>query len=139
MPFWALWVTRPRETKFPKLSLIELGFPRPQTGARTPVSWKRGFRGPKTPISPHPCKGWKREFSVQKSPFSMCSPVEKRGFFDRKLLFSERGEMGVFGPRNPLFQKTGIRAPVWGRGNPNHRVPEGDGTEGGAILLHVCC
>ena len=27
--------------------------------------------------------------------------------------------MGVFGPRNPLFQEMGIRAPVWGRGKPN--------------------
>ena len=30
--------------------------------------------------------------------------------------------MGVFGPRNPLFQEMGIRGPVWGRGNPNPRV-----------------
>ena len=29
--------------------------------------------------------------------------------------------MGVFGPRNPLFQEMGIRGPVWGRGNPNSR------------------
>ena len=36
----------------------------------------------------------------------------------RKLPFPERGEMGVFGPRNPLFQEIGIRAPVWGQGNP---------------------
>ena len=27
--------------------------------------------------------------------------------------------MGVFGPRNPLFQEMGIRGPVWGRGNRN--------------------
>ena len=32
-------------------SELALGFPRPQTGARIPISWKRGFRGPKTPIS----------------------------------------------------------------------------------------
>ena len=47
----------------------------------------------------------------------MCSLVEKWGFFDRKLPLPERGEMGVFGPRNPLFQEMGIRAPVWGQGN----------------------
>ena len=27
--------------------------------------------------------------------------------------------MGVFGPRNPLFQEMGIRGSVWGRGNCN--------------------
>ena len=26
--------------------------------------------------------------------------------------------MGVFGPRNPLFQEMGIRGSVWGWGNP---------------------
>ena len=53
----------------------------------------------------------------------MCSLVEKkkRGFFDRKLLFPAFVEMGVFGPRNPLFQEMGIRAAVWDRGNPKPR------------------
>ena len=30
--------------------------------------------------------------------------------------------MGVFGPRNPLFQKMGIWGPVWGWGNPKPRA-----------------
>ena len=67
------------------------------------------FRGPKTPISLCPHTGWKREFLVQKSPFPLCFLAGKRGFFDRKLPFPGRGKMGIFGPRNPLFQKTGIR------------------------------
>ena len=97
-----------------------LGFHWPQTGARIPISWKRGFRAPKTPISPRPYKGRKREFSVQQSPFSMCSLVEKKGeFFDRKLPFSRtRGNGGFWTPK-PLFQEMGIRAPVWGRGKPH--------------------
>ena len=49
--------------------LLGLRFPRPQTGPRTPICWKRGFRGPKTPISIRPHTGWKREFLVKKSPF----------------------------------------------------------------------
>ena len=64
----------------------------------------------------------------------MCSLVEKRGFFDRKLPFPERGAMGVFGPRNPLFQEMAIRAPVWGRENPNGRVLWG-GLEKGILGL----
>ena len=28
--------------------------------------------------------------------------------------------MGVFGPRNPLFQKMGIQGPLWVRGNPKN-------------------
>ena len=56
------------------ISLFVLGFPRPQTGARIPISWKRGFWGPKTPISPRPYKGWKREFSA-KNPHFPCVPL----------------------------------------------------------------
>ena len=114
-----------------------LRFPRPQTGPRIPISCKRGFRGPKTPISPRPHTTWKREFSVKKSPFSLCSLVEKRGFFDRKPPFPE---MGVFGPQNPLFQEMGIRGPVWGRGNRNassYWCPWGSRVQGGggAVFL----
>ena len=65
---------------------------------------------------------WKREFSVKKSSFSYKGTHRKWGFLDRKLPFPAfvraRGN-GGFGPRNPLFQEMGIRAPVWGRGNPN--------------------
>ena len=31
--------------------------------------------------------------------------------------------MGILGPRDPLFQEMAIRAPVWGRGDPNARRP----------------
>ena len=75
-------------------------FHRPQTGPRTPTFLKRGFRGPKPPISLRSRMGCKREFPVKKSPFPLCSLAErkKRGIFDRKLPFPGRGEMGVFGP-----------------------------------------
>ena len=86
---------------------LGLGFPRPQTGARIPISWKKRFGLQKCPHPLALAKAGKREFAVQKSQFSMCSLLEIRGFFDRKLPFPERGEMGVLGPRNPLFQKMG--------------------------------
>ena len=66
--------------------LRDLGFPRPQTAARIPISWKRGFRGPKTPIFPSPRRTW--EFSVQKKrPLSYKVTQRKRGLFARKLAF----------------------------------------------------
>ena len=98
---------------------VNLRFPRRQTGARIPISWKRGFRGPKTAISPRPCKGWKREFSVQKSPFSMCSLVEKWGYLDRKLPFPAfsrtRGNGGFWTPK-PSFPGNGDSGPLSGVG-----------------------
>ena len=54
-----------------------LGSPRPQTGARILISRKRGFRGPKTPISNRPYKGWEKGVFGSKIPISMCSLVEK--------------------------------------------------------------
>ena len=84
------------------MCILGLGSPRSQTGPRIPISWKRGFRVRKPPFPRRPYKCWKREFSVQKSPFSMCS-------------------LGVFGPRNPLFQEMGIRGSVWGQADPNTR------------------
>ena len=36
---------------------LQLGLPRPETGVRIPISWKRGLRGPKTLISPRLGKG----------------------------------------------------------------------------------
>ena len=59
----------------------------------------------KNPIPPHPHTTWKREFSAKKSPFSLCSLVEKRGFFDRKLPFPGRGEMGFLGPETLFSRK----------------------------------
>ena len=96
---------------------MRLRFPRPQTGARIPISWKRGFRGPKPPFPVALKKGWKREFSVQESPFSMCSLAEKKGFFERKLPFPERGEMGGFRTPKPSFPGNGDSGPCLGRGN----------------------
>ena len=50
--------------------------------------------------------------------------------------------MGVSGPRNPLFQEMGIRAPVWGRGNPNTWEIGGmfgyDGFSGFQQAAYVC-
>ena len=85
---------------------------------------RQGPEPRKNPHFPSPSHDtWKREFSVKKSPFSLCSLVEEeRGFFGGKLPFPGRGEMGVFGPRNPLFQEMGMRGPVWGRGNAKSKT-----------------
>ena len=45
--------------------------------------------------------------------------------------FSRTEGNGVFGPRDPLFQQMGIRAPVWGRWNEG-----GDGGLGCPKLYH---
>ena len=79
-----------------------------------------GVQKPPFPLAPTRPGKW-GVFS-KKSPFSLCSLVEKRGFFDRKLPFPGRGEMGVFGPRNPLFQEMCIWGPVWGRGLDDRRI-----------------
>ena len=87
----------------------DLGFPRPQTRHRIPISWKRGSRGPKTPISPWAGKG---SFLSKNPPFFYKGTQGKWGFFDRKLHLSCEGEgkWGFFGPRDPLFKEMGIRA-----------------------------
>ena len=46
---------------------IGLGFPRPQTRARIPISCKRGFQGPKMPISLRPHTGQTRELKRVKT------------------------------------------------------------------------
>ena len=71
-----------------------LGCPRPQTGARIPISWKRGFRGPK--------KGpqWKWGFFVRRLPFPACVKAKGNGGF----LFSRKWGFG------PLFGVGGIPA-----------------------------
>ena len=58
-----------------------------------------------------------KEGKCPESPFSMCSPAEKGDFFERKLPFTERGERGVLGPRDPLFQEMGVQATVIMREN----------------------
>ena len=88
----------------------DTGFPRPQAGARIPISWKRGFWGPNTPISPRPEKG----------SFLSKNPLFSSSIFDRKLPFPAcvraKGK-GCFWTPKPSFP-----APVWGRGNPKHRL-----------------
>ena len=62
------------------------------------------------------------DFVLLLACFWCCSYFCFWGFFSfwfvGKLPFPERGEMGVFGPRDPLLQEMGIQAPVWGQGNP---------------------
>ena len=91
----------------------------PPTPDRTPnphsLEKKKRVSGSKNPHFPSP------SHDLEKGDFL----TEKRGLFDRKLPFPGRGEMRVFGPRNPLFQETGIRGPVCGPGNPN--TPTGPG------------
>ena len=82
------------------------------------VFWGPFFRGPKTPISPRSGKG---SFLSKNPLFSTREHIENGGFWTENSLFQPffraRGNGGFFGPRNPLFQEMGIRAPVWGRGN----------------------
>ena len=89
--------------------------PDPQTGARIPHFLER--LGVQNPHFPSPSQRLEKGVFGPKIPIFDVFPCRKRGFFDRKLPCPERGEMGVFA-RNPLFQEMGIRAPVWGRGNP---------------------
>ena len=100
-----------------KKGLLNWDSPNPRQGPESPFPGKEGFGVHKPPFPVALKKAGKGSF--RSNPFCMCSLAEKRGFFDRKLPFPEGGEMGVFGPRNPLVQKMGIRAPVWGLGNPN--------------------
>ena len=98
--------------------IFGLRFPRPQKGTRIPISWKCGFRGPKTPSSPRSVSGSFRQ--KKKNPLFFCKGTHGEwGFLDRKPPFPAffKGDRGVFGPQNPLFQEMGIRAPFWGRGN----------------------
>ena len=87
-----------------------------QTGARIPISWKEGFGGPKTPISPRPYKGWKREFSVQKIPIFYVFPCRKKGIFRQKTPFSRtRGNGGFWTPK-PSLPGNGDSGPCLGSG-----------------------
>ena len=88
--------------------------------ALNPHFLEKRVSGSKTPIAPRAGKG--SFLSVKKkNPFLFCKGTQrKRGLFlTESSLFQlvwERREMGVFGPRNPLFQKMAVRGPVWGRG-----------------------
>ena len=69
-------------------SLVSLSLrcPRPQTGPRIPISWKRGFQGPKTPPFP---------LALEKGSFLSKIPLF---FLDPGILFSRiRGLSGVGG------------------------------------------
>ena len=56
------------------------GLPRPQTRARIPISWKRGFRGPKTPLE-------KGVFSQKKTLFYAREHMENGDFWTENSLF----------------------------------------------------
>ena len=84
----------------------------PLQGSKSPKSGKEGFGAQKTPLSHRLRKG---RFESKKSPFLYRAPQGKWGFSDSKRPSLGRWEMGVFGPRNPLFPILGILTPVRGR------------------------
>ena len=55
--------------------------------------------------------GWIPEIPKAMCPVKKSRPPKEKGEFSTE-------DYGVLGPRDPLFQETGIRAPVWGGGNP---------------------
>ena len=79
---------------------------------QNPQNREKRVSGSKNSHFPRPQK---RAIWVEKSPFSLWSPVEKWGFFDSNRPFLGSWEMGVFWPRNPLFPILGILTPVQGR------------------------
>ena len=85
--------------------------------------------------NPHFPSAWKREFSVKKkSPFSLCSLVEKREFLTENSLFqAERGNGGFWAPE-PSFPGNGDSGPVWGRGNPKLCIAAGAYSNGHHVL-----
>ena len=62
--------------------------PTPRQSPESRFPGKEGF--------PHFPSAWKREFSVKKSPFSLCSLVEKKGIFRQKTPFSRPREIQGF-------------------------------------------
>ena len=86
-----------------------LGFPRPQTGPRIPISsWKEGFGVQKPPVLLVLTR-----LENQKIPIFPVVPWRKKGSFWQKTPFPGRGNGGFWTP-TPSF-----RGPVWGRRNPN--------------------
>ena len=95
-----------------------LGSPPTPDRAPNPHVLEKRVLGSKNTHFPSPSHGLEKGVFCEKIPIFPVSLAERRGFFDRKLPFPGRGEMGVFWTPNPLFQEMGIRGPVWGRGNP---------------------
>ena len=99
-----------------------LGFPWPQTGARIPISWKKGFRGPNTPISPRSGKG----SFLSKHPLFFCKGTRRKwGFLDRKLPFPAfvraRGNGGFWTPK-PSFPGNGDSGCCLGSGESQPQI-----------------
>ena len=120
METWCLWGLKRGLQKRITLICSDLYWDSadPRQGPESPFPGKEGFGVQKPPISPRPYKGWKRELSVQKSPFSMCSLVEKRDFFDRNSLFQNEGKWEFLDPETLFSRKWGF-APLSGvRGMP---------------------
>ena len=69
----------------------KFGIPPTQTGPRIPIFWKRGFRGPKTPISPRPRQG----SFLSKIPFST---REHREMFIFDRSYEGEGKWGFLDP-----------------------------------------
>ena len=95
---------------------VILEFPRPQTGPQISISWKRGFRGPKFPISPRSGKG---SFPSRNPLFFYKGTHRKWGFLDRKLPFPARvrakGSGGFWTPKRS-FPGNGDSGPCLGSG-----------------------
>ena len=83
----------------------KIGIPLTPDRPRIPIFWKRGFRGPKSPISPRPGKG---SFLPKNPHFSA------REHSDRKLPFPARVRPegnGVFWTPKPSFPENGDSGP----------------------------
>ena len=90
-------------------------FPRSQTGPRTPIFWKRGFRGPKTPFPSALTRAGKGSFR-SKIPISAVFLCRKKRDFGQKTPFSKTRGDGSFWTPKPSFPETGGSGPVWGQG-----------------------
>ena len=97
------------------------GFGIPLTPDRgpNPHFLEKRVSGSKNPHFPSPLQRLEKGVFGPKIPIFYVFPCRKMGIFGPKTPFSRTRGNGVFGPRNLLFQEMGIRAPVWGRGNPN--------------------
>ena len=93
--------------------------PDPRQGPEPPFSGKR-VSGSQNPHFPSPSHGLEKGVFGQKILHFPCVPLQEKGGFltENSLSSPGRAEMGVFGPRNPLFQKMGVRGSLWGRGSP---------------------
>ena len=97
-------------------SVLLLGFPRPQTAARIPISWKRGFEVLKPPFPLVLVIG---VFFQKHLLFSTREHIENGDLFDRKLLFPASVKAtgnGGFGAPKPLFSRKWGVGPLSGVG-----------------------